>query len=185
MDDAVIVTSSLHDAQRVMDVLPKRFERFGLAIHPQKTRLVPFVHPWKSDGGGPGTFNFLGFTHHWGKTGKGGHAVMVKTAKDRFKRSLRRVYDWCQENRHRPVGEQCRMLGRVIAGHCQYYGRTSNSRALQRFRQGVLRVWFKWLQRRDQKRSLKWEQFRNMVETMHRLPEALCVRSTLRPAANP
>ena len=160
-----------------MEVLPKRFSRFGLTVHPEKTKLVPFRHPWMSDGNGPGTFQFLGFTHYWGKTGKGGWAVMVKTAKDRLKRALRRVSDWCEKNRHLPVKEQSRTLGRKIAGHCQYYGRTGNSKALQSFKHALEKTWFKWLQRRDQCRRLTLEQFRYLLKHVYPLPQALCVRS--------
>lgn len=185
VDDAVIVLTDAGDALRVMEVLPKRFARFGLTIHPEKTKLVPFRHPWKSDDDGPGTFNFLGFTHYWGKTGKGGWAVMVKTAKDRFKRALRRVSEWCEKHRHLPMGEQRTKLGRKITGHCQYYGRTGNSVALQTFKHKVERTWFTWLQRRDQRARMTWAQFWHLLQHVHPLPEALCVRSILRPAVNP
>ena len=185
VDDAVIVATDAADAQRIMEVLPKRFARFGLTVHPEKTKLVPFRHPWKSNGVQPGTFNFLGFTHFWGETGKGGWAVKVRTAKDRLKRALRRVSEWCRDNRHLPMREQCKALGRKITGHCQYYGRTGNSVALKSFKHGVEKIWCKWLQRRDQRRCMTLEQFWRLLATVHPLPQALCYRSVLRPAANP
>lgn len=184
VDDAVLVFENEADARRVMEVLPKRFQRFGLKVHPEKTKLVCFKHPWKSPPGGPGTFTFLGFLHHWGETSKGGWSVKVKTAKDRLKRSLKKVSAWCQKHRHLSVGAQAAALGRMITGHCQYYGRTGNSVMLKHFANQVKRIWRKWLGRRRQRRDLTRERFSEILNR-HPLPTPLCVHSVLRPTANP
>ena len=123
-DDILMVFSLERDARKVMSVLPKRFGRFGLSLHPEKTRLVYFRCPKQTScegslgqGSGPAVFDLLGFTHYWGKTQKGGLAVKRKTAKDRFGRSLRKVVQWCRNNRHLPIRVQYKNLTRKL----QYY----------------------------------------------------------------
>jgi group II intron reverse transcriptase/maturase len=132
-DDAVMVFSREDDARRVLNVLPERFGKYGLTLHPDKTRLVEFQRPDRrppADGGGsgrPGTFDLLGFTHFWGLSRKGKWVVMRKTAKDRLSRALTRVNEWCRRNRHRPVGEQWRALSQKLRGHFGYFGIIGNS----------------------------------------------------------
>ena len=107
-DDFVIVFGNGDDAQRVREVLPKRFERFGLTLHEEKTRLVGFCRP-DGKGADPGSFDLLGFTHFWGKSRKGHWVVQRKTAKKKFKQAVRRVYQWCKMNRHMPAKELWRI----------------------------------------------------------------------------
>lgn len=172
-DDFVIVFSSRSDAERVQEVLARRFERFGLHLHEEKTRLVRFRRP-RRDGGGPkpGSFDFLGFTHYWGRSRKGGWVPKRKTAKDRFSRALRRLNQWMRRARHRPVSEQARVLGAKLRGHFAYYGIRGNSAAINRFRYRARRLWHKWLSRRSQRRSsMTWERFERL-ERRHPLPPA-------------
>src|SRR6185437_1711155 len=109
-DDAVFLFADETDAQRVMEVLPKRLGRYGLELHPDKTRLVDFRRPERfvppGAGEGPGTFDLLGFTHYWGKARSGKWVVKRRTAKDRFRRALKRVAEWCREHRHDEVRAQ-------------------------------------------------------------------------------
>jgi len=160
-DDAVLIFSSEEDAQRVMRVLPKRFGKYGLALHPEKTRLVPFRPAWdigrhgprgSSQTSQPGSFDLLGFTHFWARSRRGHWVIKQKTAKGRFTRALRRVAEWCRRNRHRPIREQHRELSQKLRGHYGYYGIIGNSGALACFRFEVIRVWMKWLARRSQRR---------------------------------
>ena len=106
----------------------------GLTLHPDKTRLVAFHRPGRTDGGGggPKTFDLLGFTHHWGLSWTGKWVVKKRTAKDRFSRTLRRISEWCRIHRHRDVEEQHRALARKLKGHYEYFGVTSNYEALKR-----------------------------------------------------
>jgi len=122
-DDAILAFSNEADARRVMAALPKRFARFGLTLHPTKTRLVRFR---PQPGQRAETFDFLGFTHYWGKSRRGFMLVKQKTAKDRFSRALKRLSHWCRRNRHRPLLEQYRRLYRSVKGHYAYYGITNN-----------------------------------------------------------
>jgi RNA-directed DNA polymerase len=174
-DDAVLVFEAEEDARRVMAVLPKRFGRYGLELHPEKTRLLEFGRPRKGPpppgGGGkkPGTFDLLGFTHHWGLSRKGNWVVKKRTARDRMSRSLRRISQWCRRRRHEPVREQYRVLVQKVRGHFAYFGLPGNLPALNRWREQVRRIWRKWLNRRSQKAAMTWEKF-GRLEQHYRLP---------------
>jgi RNA-directed DNA polymerase len=157
-DDLVLLFAQRKDAERVLDVLPKRFGKYGLTLHPDKTRLVPFHRPDRDDRSdeGPGSFDLLGFTHHWGLSRKGKWVVRRRTAKDRFRRTLRRIAEWCRTHRHDDVEVQHRALVRMLSGHYAYFGVTSNGAALSRLREEVRNVWRKWLSRRSQRAALSW-----------------------------
>ncbi len=167
-DDAVIVFSSEQDARRVMDVLPKRFGKYGLTLHPEKTRLVPFHRPSMPGGGKrggrPGTFDLLGFTHFWARSYRGRLVIRRQTARSRLHRALLQVALWCRANRHHPVVEQQRSLNLKLRGHYGYYGITGNLPALKRFKRGVQGVWRKWLNRRSQRARMTWERFNSLLQ---------------------
>jgi group II intron reverse transcriptase/maturase len=179
-DDALLAFAREEDARRVLEVLPKRFERFGLTLHPEKTRLVDFRSPARTGGTGGSqrerSFDLLGFTHYWGRSRTGRWVVQRKTAKARFSRALRQVGDWCRRNRHLPVAEQQRMLGRKLRGHDAYYGITGNARALSRFRHEAKRRWHKWLNRRSRATRLNWSAFTRLL-LRYPLPPARVVHS--------
>lgn len=192
-DDAVLVFASKSDALRVLAALPKRFGRYGLTLHPDKTRLVEFCRPDRRpraserDAGtaaGPGTFVFLGFTHFWGVSRSGKWIVMRKTAKDRFRRALGRVAAWCREHRHDPLEVQWRALVRKVRGHFGYYGIGGNVRALENFRHKVTEVWRKWLHRRSQRARVTWDKMHALLRT-YPLPPARIVHPFVPRAANP
>jgi RNA-directed DNA polymerase len=176
-DDFVMTFETYQDAQRVMDVLGKRLGRFGLTLHPDKTRFIDF-RPQRRGGTPPDrkaqSFDFLGFTHSWGKSRKGKNVVRQTTAKSRFARSLAAVKDWCRTNRHRPPREQHTWLSAVLNGHYAYYGRTGNIRRLQEYRYQIERIWHKWLTRRTRGRTFLWNTF-NALLARHPLPAARIV----------
>ncbi|NIV60336.1 MAG: group II intron reverse transcriptase/maturase, partial [Gemmatimonadetes bacterium] len=173
------------DAHRVLEVLPKRLAKYGLSLHPEKTRLVAFRRPPRGGGGPrPGTFDFLGFTHYWGRSRRGLPAVLRKTARDRFTRSLRAVSQWCRRHRHLPLAEQQRALGQKLRGHYAYYGITGNHPALSRFCRATERVWCKWLNRRSHKARMSWDRFWRLKDR-YPLPPPRVVHSVYRLAANP
>ncbi len=163
-DDVVLVFSDKTDAERVYVTLPKRFSRFGLTLHPNKTRLVPFRRP-RRDGSGPrpGSFDFLGFTHYWARSRKGRWVPKRKTASKRFSRSLRAVNQEMRRVRHRPIGEQSQILGRKLRGFYGYYGVRGNSRSLAAFLHESRARWKKWLSRRSHKAWVTWEAFDRMA----------------------
>lgn len=185
-DDFAIVFEREEDARRVMGVLPKRFGKYGLTLHPEKTRLLPFHRPHlyagpkgMYRGQRPGTFDFLGFTHQWCRTLRGGWVVKRKTAESRLTRALKRITEWCRENRHRPVAEQREALGQKLKGHYAYYGLTSNGQMLQRFYRDVVAIWRKWLNRRSQRGNMVWAIFEKLLEH-YPLPQPVVVHSIYR-----
>lgn len=190
-DDFVIACAREDDAQRVMAVLPKRFGKYGLELHPTKTRMVAFRRPPRrgvqrrdDQRPGPGTFDFLGFTHYWAVSRKGNWVVKQKTARSRFNRSVKRIADWCRRHRHLPVADQHRMLSRKLRGHNAYYGITGNSGALARFRTAVQDLWRAWLNRRSQRKHMPWARFARLLQR-YPLPPPTAIHSTYRYAANP
>jgi hypothetical protein len=187
-DDFVIVFANKSDARRVMEVLPKRFARYGLGLHPEKTRLIEYGRTQGlrkgGSGGKPPTFDFLGFTHYWGKSRKGTLVVKRKTARTRFSRAMKRVALWCKRNRHRPIEEQQRYLSAVLLGHFSYYGITGNGKAINVYREQLRRIWHYWLRRRSQRRCLTWDRFARLQKRFP-LPPPKVVHSIYRHAANP
>jgi len=165
-DDFVIVCELEHDARRILNVLPKRLARFGLTMHPEKTRLVDFRRPPPAAQGGHrrGTFDLLGFTHFWGLSRKKRWTVRRKTAKSRFSRTLKRFSDWCRRNRHLSVEEQHWKLSQALKGHDAYFGITGNWKALSHLRHQVRRIWRKWLGRRSHRGTVSWEKFQRTME---------------------
>ncbi|MCP4902792.1 MAG: hypothetical protein GY906_38005, partial [bacterium] len=189
-DDFVIGCSDHRDAQRVMEVIPKRFGKYGLTVHPTKTKLVRFLPPSSSrdrkkpPDDRPGTFDLLGFTHYWARSRNGYWVVKLKTATDRFSRAVRSIDHWCRDNRHLPIAEQHKKLNEKLRGHYAYYGVTGNSGSLTRFLHEVGPRWRRWLNRRNRIRSLTWEKFLGILRR-YPLAPVRTVRSTLRHAANP
>ena len=177
-DDSVMAFEVLEDAKRVIDVLGKRLQRFGLKLHPEKTRLVDFriyrpeglCHP-ETDGT---TFDFLGFSHIWAKSQKGLNGVRQVTAKSRYARALAAVGDWCRHNRHLSLREQHAHLSQMMRGHYAYYGISGNSRRIRWFACQVVVVWKKWLSRRDRQGVFRWDRL-NAILKRHPLPPARIV----------
>ena len=162
-DDAVLCFQYKEDAERVMEVLPKRFAKHGLTIHPEKTRLLEFgryaEENAKRQGKKAATFDFLGFTYVCARSRKGKFTVHVRTMKKRFRRGLKAIAEWCQENRHLPVEKQQKTLNAKLRGHYQYYGRPTNYRSIGRFFREVLHTWHKWLSRRTRGNGMTWEKY--------------------------
>jgi group II intron reverse transcriptase/maturase len=172
-DDFVMGFACAEDARRVLAVLPKRFGKYGLTIHPDKTRLVPFVRPpHRPPSSGvpgvpaPGSFDFLGFTHSWSRSKKGTWVVQRQTAGSRLQRAIKAVASWCRLNRHRPIRAQHQALWQKLRGHFASYGIIGNLAALLRFRSEVLRVWRKWLSRRRRAGRWTWARFHHLLRVL-------------------
>jgi hypothetical protein len=165
-DDLVITFERQDDAERVMEVLGKRMGRFGLTLHPDKTRLLPFRRPpARQEGGkGPATFDFLGFTLHWARSKTGRWGMWCKTRSARLRRAVTSIADWCCRNRHEPMKAQHAALSRRIQGHYNYFGVSGNFRSLLLLHEAVRRAWYKWLRRRSQRTRLNWEGFRELLK---------------------
>ncbi len=165
-DDFIIGFEHMDDAQRVMAVLGKRLGRFNLSLHSGKTRLVDFMRPptSRTNGKGPGSFDFLGFTVHWrrNRTGRGWH-VALETRTARLTRAIRNAYDLCRRQRHRPIAEQHAALVSRIRGHFSYFGVNGNAKSLSALAFWATRAWHKWLNRRSQRARLTWERFQDLL----------------------
>ncbi|MEE1569125.1 MAG: group II intron reverse transcriptase/maturase [Alphaproteobacteria bacterium] len=164
-DDFVIGFEREDDARRVMAVLGKRLGRFGLALHPDKTRLIPFRRPpaGQQSGKGPATFDFLGFTLYWARSSKGRWGMLCKTRSASLRRNIQSVYAWCRRHRHLPVKVQHAALKRRIQGHFNYFGVSGNFRSLLLIIEQAKRSWYKWLCRRSQRKRLTWERFEDLL----------------------
>ena len=169
-DDFVMGFSLKSDAERGYKVLPKRFERFGLKIHPEKSRLVQFSKPYWKQGKGPGSFAFLGLTHYWAKTLSGGWTIKRKTQGKRLSRFMSGIRDWCQERLHQTLDEQHRMLSAKLRGHYQYYGLRGNFKMLEVAYEHTRVMWIRSLRRRNSKNRMSWEKFAAKVEAVFALP---------------
>jgi RNA-directed DNA polymerase len=167
-DDFVMLFAHKEDAERVLAVLGKRLGKFGLQLHPDKTRLVDF-RPRRgpndnSESPLPTSFNFLGFSHVWGTSRKGNTVVQQFTAKDRLARSLKAFNQQCRLMRHWPLEEQRERLGQMLNGHYGYFGITGNSRRLGKLHYRVRRLWYAWLSRRSWKSFLTWERYERVLQ---------------------
>jgi group II intron reverse transcriptase/maturase len=170
-DDFVAGFTLRSDAERVFQVLPKRFERYGLRIHPEKSRMVQFSRPYWRQGKGTGSFAFLGFTHYWAKTREGGWTIKRKTLGKRLCRFLSGIDDWCKENRHEAVEGQYRTLSAKLRGHYQYYGVRGNYKMLEVAYEHTQQVWKRWLTRRNSKNRMSWADFEAKVLEFFKLPK--------------
>jgi len=188
-DDFVMTFEREEDARRMLDVLPKRFGKYGLRIHPTKTRLIRFYppsspsNPQGNESERQRSFDLLGLTLYWGRSRKGKWVVKQKTMKARLQRALRRISEWCEENRHMPVKEQSKALNQKLRGHYSYFGVTGNFRALELLYEGTKRIWHKWLERRSN-RPLYWDRMAAILKVFP-LARPRVVHSVYPRVANP
>ena len=161
------------DAVRVLEVLHKRMSRFRLTLHPDKTRLTPFVRPrsGQNDRSGSGTFDFLGFTMYWCRTRRGGWRLGMKTRKARIQRAIVTLGDWCRRHRHLSLKDQHAALSRRLRGHYQYFGVNGNVQSLRQVLHSTEQLWLRWLRRRSQRgKRLTWKRFVAYLKA-HPLPQ--------------
>jgi RNA-directed DNA polymerase len=171
-DDFILCFQYREDAEKVREVLTKRFAKYGLTLHSEKTRLMEFgrealAKSEQTGGKKPETFDFLGFTHICKRSRRGKFTIHVRTMRKRRKRSLKRVSLWCQKHRHDPVEKQCEVLNSKLRGHYQYYGRPTNYRGLWEYYRAVRMIWKKWLNRRTRGKTLTWPVYEQLL---HRHP---------------
>lgn len=164
-DDFVIGCEREDDARKVMEVLPKRFGRFKLTIHPTKTTLVRFRKPPSRTevDRENGSFEFLGFTHFWDRSRRGYWVIKRKTAKKRLRRTMQALWQWCRDHRHRPLPEQHQALSQKLRGHYQYFGIRGNYKMLEVVMEHTEKAWRQWLGRRSTRR-MSWDRFERIRE---------------------
>jgi hypothetical protein len=171
-DDFVVGFELEEDARRVMAVLAKRFARYKLELHPEKTRLTYFQRPDPGQKGskGPNTFDFLGFTVYWRRTRKGFWAPTLRTRKASLRRAIMSIADWCRSHRCLPVKQQHAALKRRLKGHYNYFCVNGNHRGPAVVLREATRSWRKWLRRRSQRTTLTWPRYLDFLQA-YPLPE--------------
>ena len=176
-DDIVMTFGSREDAERVLEVTRKRFEKYQLDLHPEKTKIINCLSPYRiPNGQKPGSIDFLGFTLYWAKSRRGFWCLKRKTRKEKLKKSLKEISEWCRKNRHQKVAWQHAKLSEKLLGHYGYFGVTGNMPWLNRFNRGVCRIWQKWLRRRSQRKHLSKTKFYERLRK-NPLPPPRIVRS--------
>ena len=158
-DDYIAGFELESDAVRAMTAMAKRFNRFGLELHPEKTKLIRFGRPTKrtEKENKPGTFDFLGFTFYWGKSRQNYWVIKKKTLQKRLCRFKKNVWEWCKVNRHKPIQEQYESLCSKLRGYYQYFGVICNYKALGKAHYYVTRAWRFWLSRRCHKGKVSYK----------------------------
>ena len=179
-DDFVLGFEYLSDAKRVMKVLPKRFGKYDLELHSEKTKIVDLND---KDGKGTRSFDFLGFSHFLGKSRKGNLVLKRKTSKKKLTRSLTNIRTWLKKNRHKRLEELISLINAKLQGHYIYYGITFNSRGIRSYYEQVKRELHKWLNRRGGKRKWNWEKFTMLINEWMPLKRPKIYHSYL--SANP
>jgi hypothetical protein len=184
-DDFVVGFQHRREAERYLRELGERFEKFGLALHPDKTRLIEFgrfaaENRRKRGERKPETFTFLGFTHLCGRTLKNsGFIVKRQTATKRLRAKLIEVKQELTRRRHEPISRQGKWLRGVVQGYFNYHGVSRNIAALNTFQAETTRHWLRTLRRRGQRRRMTWKRFKPHVtrwiprpKILHPYPDA-------------
>jgi RNA-directed DNA polymerase len=171
-DDAIICCEKEGDATRIREALPKRLAKYKLTLNEDKTKMVEFSREKVEKGISQGTFDFLGFTFYWGKTRKGRTVSKLKTSGKTLRKKLVKVEEWCKEVRNKTrLKELWGTFGAKLRGHAQYYGVSFNAERIRKFFTEATRIFFKWMNRRSQKKSFTWEKF-NKLKERYPLPRA-------------
>jgi RNA-directed DNA polymerase len=164
-DDAVICCTDTEDANKIRQTLAKRLEKFNLRLNEEKTKLVTFSKKRAAKGEKQGTFDFLGFTFYLGKTLKGRIVPKLKTERKRLRSKLIKVKEWTKQNRHKmKLIPLWKLFCRKLAGHCQYYGISHNYEEVSLFFYEATKIFFKWINRRSQKKSFTWDKFKSFMD---------------------
>jgi len=177
-DDFVVGFQHRKEAEQFWRELGERLTKFGLKLHPEKTRLIEFGRFAMENRkarreGKPETFNFLGFTHCCGQTRQGKFTVIRKTMRQRMLKKLKALSEELRRRRHEPIPVQGCYVRAVVQGHINYYGVPFNSPALHAFRHQVIRRWHQWLSRRSQRAYVSWERMKRY--TARWIPPAIVV----------
>jgi hypothetical protein len=165
-DDFIVTFERRDDAEQARQWLERRLGQYGLELHPEKTRLIDFHRPSRNDRGkGPGTFDFLGFTVLWRRSGqgRGGWHMAAQTRVSRLRKAKMAIHEWCRRHRHLPIAEQHAALERRIRGHLNYFGVRGNERRLHLLIRSAERSWHKWLNRRSQRSRMNWKRFKALL----------------------
>jgi RNA-directed DNA polymerase len=163
-DDFIILVQCKDEATRLVGLLRERFTRYDLQLHPDKTRVMSFGRYERENaekqGRGDNTFDFLGLTHYCTKSRYGGFRIGRRTVAKRFRKKIGELMQWLKAQRNvLKTSDLWKVIAAKLRGHYQYYGISGNYRGVYRYYWCTLRLVFKWLNRRSQRRSFSWEQF--------------------------
>jgi len=164
-DDFIICFERKDDARAVLVALHERMGQFGLTLHEDKTRLFSFRRPpaREQQGKGPATFDFLGFTFYWRRSKKGHWCMWCKTRRERLRKTIQSIAEWCRRHRHLPVEAQHAALTKRLQGHMNYFGVNGNLNSLALLVDQTEQAWFKWLRRRSQRTRLTRKRFKALL----------------------
>src|SRR5713226_2240992 len=177
-DDTIVGFQYQTDADHFLENLQERLGKFGLELHPDKTRRIEFgrfaeQNRERRGEGKPETFDFLGFTHISGKNGIGRFTVRRKSIRKRMRAKLRQIKQQLRERMHDPVPQTGKWLKSVVQGHFNYYAVPGNLDSLGMFRDRVLGFWGHTLRRRSQKHRLTWTRILAMADRWLPQPRVL------------
>jgi len=158
-DDFNIGCELKSDAEKIMEALAERLERFKLSLNKEKTKLVLFARPGTGNSKGGGTFDFLGFTFYWGRSRRGKWVIKKRTNRKRKKRFLKSLWEWCGRNRHKSVPFQHLRLCQKLRGYYQYFGVRGNYESIYAVYVCAKKFWRYWLSRRSHKGGMDWKKF--------------------------
>jgi group II intron reverse transcriptase/maturase len=184
-DDFICMVQYHQSAREIESMLRERFAKFGLSLHPEKTRTISFGRFERDNarrqGRKPNTFDFLGFTHYCGHSRKGNFLLGRKTSVKKFVKACKSMNDWlrqiCGVIR---IKEIWAVLASKLRGHYNYYGVSGNWRMIANFGYVTIRAVMKWLNRRSQRNSFAWKQL-NEYLTHYRLPRPKIVHNLYKP----
>ena len=176
-DDIVICCQYDQDARRIKTALNNRLTKYGLKMNEEKTKLVKFSKRKQRRGEDQETFDFLGFTFYYGKSQNGFYLVKLKTNGKRFRSKLKKVNEWGRTIRNKiPLKQIMKLAASKVRGHIQYYGVSHNCVTVHKFVYAVIGILFKWLNRRSQRKSFVWEQFKKFLDRMNFPKAKICHR---------
>ncbi len=160
-DDFVSAFQYQDDAGRFYKVLGKRLEKFGLSLADEKTRIFRFS---RFQTNGNKRFDFLGFEYRWGKDMRLKPLVKLRTSRRKYRASLKNFSDWCRKNRHLKMTDMFKKLNAKLRGYYNYYGVIGNFESLSDFFWHAMKMLFKWLNRRSQRKSYNWKGFGELLK---------------------
>jgi group II intron reverse transcriptase/maturase len=180
-DDFVCAFQYQADAERFYRALGKRLGKFGLEMAAEKTRVIPFH---RDPPARKSRFDFLGFEFYWGKDRGGRPHLKRRTSRKKLRASLKRFAAWCRENRNLRLMILFRRLNAKLRGYYNYYGVVGNYASLNQFFWQAMRILFKWLNRRSQRRSFNWQGFQELLKHFQVEQPRIVGRPKMRKAAS-
>lgn len=160
-DDFVALFRYARDAEKYYRELGGRLAKFNLALAEDKTRIVSFSRFRKHE---KTSFSFLGIEFRWGISNNGKDVIKRRTDRNKLRKANETITKWCKENRHQRIRKQSEDMKLKLQGHYNYYGIAGNSRCIRKFYDVAMRAWYKWLNRRSQRRSFNWAEFKQMLK---------------------